>query len=212
MRAIALRSHPDRVVDIFPVNAKFRHRKGFPPMTIRPSVRRTVIALAVTGAAATAVVAAAGTAGAMPTDFNCTSSQVETTLVAGSPGAGQRYASVQFTAKPGETCTLQGALPVTLTGADGVTVTPAPDAADAPAVTVAEGAPASMLLHWTGIEAPENQVRPSSVTVTAPQTTTPRGDVSDPAITLPWNQGPLDASAEAHRLTVGPVTAGPAEE
>ena len=180
-------------------------------MSVRPSVRRTVTALAVTGAAATAVLAVAGTASAMPTDFTCTSSQIDTTLVAGSPGAGQRYAYVQFTAKPGESCTLQGALPIALTGADGVTVTPDPAAADAPAVTVADGAPASMLLHWTGIEAPENQVQPASVTVTAPQTTTPRGDTSDPAITLPWNQGPLDDSADAHGLTVGAVTAGPAQ-
>jgi hypothetical protein len=180
-------------------------------MPARPSLRRTVTALAVTGMAATAVAAAAGTASAMPTDFACTASQIDTTLVAGSPGAGQRYAYVQFTAKPGESCTLQGALPVALTGADGIAVTPDPAAADAPPVTVTDGAPASMQLHWTGIEAPENQVRPASVTVTAPQTTTPRGDTSDPAITLPWNQGPLDDSAEAHGLTVGAVTAGPAQ-
>ncbi|MFJ1768392.1 DUF4232 domain-containing protein [Amycolatopsis sp. NPDC088138] len=177
-------------------------------MTIRPSVRRTVTVLAVTGAAASAVVAGAGAASAMPTDFNCASGQVDTTLVAGDPGAGQRYASVVFTAKPGESCTLPGALPVTLTGADGVTVTADPAAADAPPVTVADGAPASMLLHWTGIEAPENQVSPTSVTVTAPATTTPRGDTFEPAITLPWNQGAVDDSAEAHTLTVGPVTAG----
>ena len=151
-----------------------------------------------TGAAATAVVAASGPAVAMPTDFRCTSSQVDTTLVPGSPGAGQRYASVQFTAKPGESCTLQGALPVALAGAAGITVTHDPSAADAPTVTVADGAPASMLLRWSGIEATENQVQPASVTVTAPQTTTPRDDTSDPAITLPWNQGRLDDSAEAH--------------
>ncbi|WP_328452588.1 DUF4232 domain-containing protein [Amycolatopsis sp. NBC_00438] len=177
-------------------------------MTTRPSIRRTVTVLAVTGAAASAVVVGAGAASAMPTDFNCTSGQVDTTLVAGDPGAGQRYASVVFTAKPGETCTLPGALPVSLTGADGVTVTADPAAADAPPVTVADGAPASMLLHWTGIEAPENQVSPTGVTVTAPATTTPRGDTSDPAITLLWNQGAVDDSAEAHDLTVGPVTAG----
>ncbi|MEA5360156.1 DUF4232 domain-containing protein [Amycolatopsis sp., V23-08] len=177
-------------------------------MTVRPSIRRTVTALAVTGAAASAVVAGAGAASAMPTDFNCTSGQVDTTLVAGDPGAGQRYASVVFTAKPGDSCTLPGSLPVTLTGADGITVTTDPAAADAPPVTVADGAPASMLLHWTGIEAPENQVSPVSVTVTAPATTTPRGDTSDPAITLPWTQGAMDNSTEAHTLTVGPVTAG----
>ncbi|MDT7797554.1 MAG: hypothetical protein QOI78_987, partial [Actinomycetota bacterium] len=36
-------------------------------MTIRPSVRRTVTVLAVTGAAASAIVAGSGAASAMPT-------------------------------------------------------------------------------------------------------------------------------------------------
>jgi hypothetical protein len=159
-------------------------------------------------AGATAVFAGAGTASAMPTDFRCTAGQVDTALLAGDPGAGQRYAYVQFTAKPGVSCNFQGALPVALTGADGITVTPVTE--DAPLVTIADGQSATMLLHWTGIEAPENQARPSSVTVTAPGTTDPRGTDSDPRITLPWNQGPLDNSADAHSLTVGAVTAGAA--
>ena len=159
-------------------------------------------------AGATAVFAGAGTASAMPTDYRCTAGQVDTALLAGDPGAGQRYAYVQFTAKPGVSCNFQGALPVALTGADGVTVTLATDLA--PTVTIADGQSATMLLHWTGIEAPENQAHPSSVTVTAPGTTDPRGTDSDPHITLPWNQGPLDNSADAHSLTVGPVTAGAA--
>ncbi|WP_326566112.1 DUF4232 domain-containing protein [Amycolatopsis rhabdoformis] len=165
----------------------------------------TVTALAGTAVAAVAL-AGAGTASAMPTDFRCTASQVDTTIVAGDPGAGQRYATVVFTAKPGESCNFQGALPVSFTGADGVTVTP-DTTSDAPLVTIADGQQATMLLHWTGIEAPEHQVQPTAITITAPATTTPRGDTSDPRITLPWNQSPLDASAEAHDVTVGPVVA-----
>ena len=61
--------------------------------------------------------------------------------------------------------------------------------------------------HWNGIESPERQVQPASVTVVAPSDTDPRGVPSDPHITLPWNQGALDDSAQAHELIVGPVTA-----
>ncbi|MEU4666878.1 DUF4232 domain-containing protein [Amycolatopsis sp. NPDC023774] len=172
------------------------------------TLRRAATVTALAGAAAASVAfLGAGTASAMPTDFRCTAAQVDTSIVAGDPGAGQRYANVVFTAKPGESCNFQGALPVSFTGADGVTVTPEAGSSDAPLVTIADGQQATMLLHWSGIEAPEHQVQPSAVTITASGTTTPRGDTSDPQITLPWDQSPLDASAEAHTVTVGPVVA-----
>jgi cell division septation protein DedD len=169
-------------------------------------LRRIVAGTAVLGATAAVVLTSAAAASAMPTDFRCTSAQVDTTLVPGSPGAGQRYATVKFTAKPGVTCNFQGSLPVSLTGAPGVTVTN--EAGDAPLVAISDGQSATMLLHWTGIEAPENQVQPASVTVVAPSDTDPRGVTSDPHITLPWNLGAMDDSAQAHELIVGPVTAG----
>lgn len=168
-------------------------------------VRHALAVTAAVGIAATAAVLTAGTATAMPTDFRCTSSQVSTTLVAGDPGAGQRYAQVRFTAKPGETCNLTGALPVQLTGAPGVSVLQ--DDTNAPVVTISDGHSATMLLHWSAIEDPAHQVTPSSVTVTAPASTDPRGNTSDPAITLPWKQGPIDSSAGAHALIVSAVTA-----
>jgi cell division septation protein DedD len=169
-------------------------------------LRRIVAGTAVLGATAAVVLTSAAAASAMPTDFRCTSAQVDTTLVPGSPGAGQRYATVKFTAKPGVMCNFQGSLPVSLTGAPGVTVTN--EAGDAPLVAISDGQSATMLLHWTGIEAPENQVQPASVTVVAPSDTDPRGVTSDPHITLPWNLGAMDDSAQAHELIVGPVTAG----
>src|SRR3954469_22842987 len=169
-------------------------------------LRRIVAGTAVLGATAAVVLTSAAAASAMPTDFRCTSAQVDTTLVPGSPGAGQRYATVKFTAKPGVTCNFQGSLPVSLTGAPGVTVTN--EAGDAPLVAISDGQSATMLLHWTGIEAPENQVQPASVTVVAPSDTDPRGVTSDPHITLPWNLGAMDDSAQAHELIVGPVRAG----
>jgi cell division septation protein DedD len=168
-------------------------------------LRRFVAGTAVLGATAAIVLTSAAAASAMPTDFRCTSAQVDTTLVPGSPGAGQRYALVKFTAKPGVTCNFQGSLPVSLAGAPGITVVN--EGGDAPLVTISDGQSATMLLHWTGIESPENQVQPASVTVVAPSDTDPRGVTSDPHITLPWNQGPMDDSAQAHELIVGPVTA-----
>ena len=171
-------------------------------------LRRIAAGAVILGAAVALV--PAGVASAMPTDFRCTSAQVTTTLVPGSPGAGQRYAYVQFTAKPGQSCNFQGSLPVSLAGAPGIAVTTDADAANAPLVTIADGQSATMLLHWTGIEAPANQVTPDSVTVVAPSDTDPSGVTSDPHITLPWNQGAMDDSAQAHDLIVGAVTAGAA--
>ena len=170
-------------------------------------LRRFAAGTAVLGTATVVALVPVAAASAMPTDFRCTAGQVTTTLLPGEPGAGQRYAQVQFTAKPGVTCNFQGSLPVSLTGAPGIVVTTEDNAANAPLVTISDGQSATMLLHWTGIEAPEDQVTPANVTVVAPSDTDPRGVTSDPNITLPWNLGGLDNSAEAHDLIVGPVTA-----
>ncbi|GAA3437949.1 hypothetical protein [Kutzneria kofuensis] len=52
--------------------------------------------------------------------------------------------------------------------------------------------------------------QPAGLTVVAPNDTDPRGVTSDPNITLPWNLGAVDDSAQPHGLIVGAVTAGPA--
>ncbi|SFO07035.1 DUF4232 domain-containing protein [Amycolatopsis rubida] len=173
------------------------------------TVRTTAAALLVAGAAAGTVALTTGTASAMPTDFNCTSGQVTTKLVYGGAGAGGRDGAVQFTAKPGETCTLPGSLPVDLTGAHDVLVSS--DAApDAPAVEVSNGSSAYLPLHWTAIGAPGEQETPLALTVTAPQETSPRGDTSDPKIDLSWNLGGVDATSGSHTVHTGTMTAGTA--
>lgn len=166
------------------------------------NLRRGLAAGAVLAATAAVGVLGAGPALANPTDQLCQAGQLDTTLVPGSPGAGQRYASVQFTAKPGNSCKLVGPLPVSLQGAPGVAVI-VDDSAAQP-VYVTAGKPAHVLLHWTGIGAPEEQQTPDSITV---------GFVGKGggATKLVWNQGPVDASVESHTLDVGPVLAGPAE-
>jgi hypothetical protein len=171
------------------------------------TLRRTVAALAVAGGAAGLTALAAGTANAMPTDFNCTSGQLATKLVYGGAGAGNREGFLQFTAKPGETCTLPASLPVDLVGAHDVLVDQQVPA-DAPAVRLSNGSSAYLPLHWTAIESSAQQQTPLAIDVTAPQETTPRGDQSDPRITVPWNLGDVDASAASRTIDVGAVTAG----
>lgn len=177
-------------------------------MATRLNVRRAIAVVAVAGAAAAGSALLAGTASAMPTDFNCTSAQIDTSLVWGDPGAGQRYGYVQFTAKPGVRCNIGGALPVSLADAPGVSVVE--DDSPSQFVTIYDGESATMLLHWTGIEARADQVTPTSITVTAPSDEDLAGNVSDPEITLPWTLGPLDNAPEAHTLRVSAVTFGPA--
>ncbi|WP_328604550.1 DUF4232 domain-containing protein [Amycolatopsis sp. NBC_00345] len=176
-------------------------------MNTRTTLRRTVAALAVAGAAAGATALAAGTANAMPTDFNCTSGQITTKLVYGGAGAGNREGFLQFTAKPGETCTLPASVPVDLVGAHDVLVNQQVPA-DAPAVQLTNGSSAYIPLHWTAIDPSSQQQTPLAIDVTAPQETTPRGDQSDPEITVPWSLGGVDTSAASHSVDVGAVTAG----
>ncbi|GAB3893049.1 hypothetical protein GCM10029964_069200 [Kibdelosporangium lantanae] len=149
------------------------------------------------------------TASAMPTDFDCTAGDMNTTLVYGGAGAGNRYAAIQFTANPGVTCTLPGSLPVDLVDAHDVLINnEAP--ADAPPVQLSEGSPAYVPLHWTAIAGPDQQQTPLAVTVTAPQESNPRGDYSDPNISLTWPFSAVDTTPESHTIDVGAVTQGTA--
>ncbi|GAB3744411.1 hypothetical protein GCM10027598_78950 [Amycolatopsis oliviviridis] len=177
-------------------------------MTTRKNIRRSAVVLLVAGAAAGFTVSAAGTAAAMPTDFDCTSGQVTSQLVYGGAGAGGRDAAIQFTAKQGETCTLPGTLPLDLVGAHDVVLSS--DAApDAPRVEISDGSSAYIPLHWSAIGSPQQET-PLAITVTAPQETSPRGDTSDPRITLPWDFGAVNAAPESHTIRTGAVTAGTA--
>ena len=167
-------------------------------MSSRTTVR-AIAAAALAGLALAGSVAAAGMASAAPADHPCTADQVVTSLHAGDPGAGQRYAYVQFTAKAGQSCTLQGALPVNLADAPGITVSD--DRSTSSVVTIADGRSARMLLHWTGIEDSAHQVTPSTVRIALAENT---------AIVLPWSQGAMDDSADAHDMFVSSVEAGAA--
>jgi hypothetical protein len=171
-------------------------------MNIRNTVRRTVTGVVVAGAAIGVSTVAAGTASATPADHLCSANEVTTTLLPGSPGAGQRYASVQFTAKPDQGCSLRGTLELHLDGAPNVMVGNPSDTG--PLVTIANGQSANMLLHWSAIDAPQQQQTPTAITVTFP------GDESSApsSVTLPWQQGPMDTSENTTGLTAQTIQSG----
>jgi hypothetical protein len=169
----------------------------------RTTVRTGIAAAAVLGASVVGAGLWAGTASAMPNEA-CNADQLTTTIVHGDPGAGQRYAEVQFTAKAHQYCQLKGNLPMTLVGAHDVLLAPSADSA-ATVVHLSPGKSAHVLLHWTGIADEAQQETPNAITVQTP------GDRGQ-SVTLQWNQGSVDASPESHSIDVGVVEAGPAQQ
>ena len=159
--------------------------------TRNPRVRAAALTgAAVLGMAALAAAAAPGAAAA-PTSGACTTSDLSVRLLAGSPGAGQRFATVVLTDTGGRTCTVTGYGGLALLGAPGQGVptdlrrvpTPAPAT-----VTLSPGASARSLLHWTVVPAANEtgtacEPTPTTVVVTPPDQTT--------AALRPWTFGPV---------------------
>jgi hypothetical protein len=148
------------------------------------NVRRGVAAVAALTAVAGIAVWGAGVASATTTGAaQCNADQLAITLVNGEPGAGNRYAALQFTALPGQYCQLYGVLAFTLAYASGVNVVV--DSSGAAPVDLTPGQSANEQLHWVSVQAPANQVIPGSLTV---QAAGPLGDT----VTLQWTEGPVD--------------------
>lgn len=141
------------------------------------------------GAAAVSLAPLAGaTTTATP---QCSTSDLSTQLKAGSPGAGQRFATVVLTNVSGRTCTVGGYGGVGLLGAprQGVPTDLRRVASPAPAtVTLSPGGSARSLLHWTIVPASDENAstcQPTAVTVvvTPPNQTT--------SALRPWTFGPV---------------------
>ena len=135
--------------------------------------------------------AAAGSAGAAPATGRCSTADLSVQLKPGSPGAGQRYATVVLTSTSGHACTVRGYGGLALLGAPGQGVptdlrrlpSPGPQT-----VSLAPGGSARSLLHWTVVPAgdePGTACEPSATTVvvTPPDQTT--------AALVPWTFGPV---------------------
>lgn len=171
---------------------------------MKPTVRhRRVRAVALAGAAAAAlaglgvvVVPAAAASSTLP---ECRTADLGVALKAGSPGAGQRYATVVLTNTSGRTCTVTGYGGLGLLGAPGQGVptdlrrepSPAPRA-----VPLAPGGSARSLLHWAVVPAgdePGAACEPTATTVvvTPPDQTT--------AALRPWTFGPVCQHGMIHQ-------------
>lgn len=125
------------------------------------------------------------------TTASCRTADLSIRLEPGSPGAGQRYATVVLTNSSSRTCTVHGYGGVALLGAPGQGVPtdlrrvadPAPQT-----VSLAGGASARSLLHWGVVPAddePGTECEPTATTVVV----TPPDQTS--AALLPWTFGPV---------------------
>jgi hypothetical protein len=132
------------------------------------------------GAAAVSLAPFAGATTTATTTPQCSTADLSAQLKAGSPGAGQRYATVVLTNTSGRTCTVYGYGGLGLLGAprQGVPTDLRRVPSPAPAtVTLSPGGSARSLLHWTIVPASDENAttcQPTAVTavVTPPNQTT----------------------------------------
>ena len=158
---------------------------------MRRTSRRAVLAVAVVlglGTLGTAGVSAAGATTAATAQ--CSTADLSGQLKPGSPGAGQRYATVVLTNRSGHTCTVGGYGGLGLLGSprQGVPTDLRRVASPAPTtVSLAPGGSVRSLLHWTVIQAGDEPAvcEPTAATVAL----TPPNQTS--ALLLPWTFGPV---------------------
>jgi hypothetical protein len=163
------------------------------PRRVRQAAAAAAAALAVGTAgvllAPTAGAATATTAASTPPQ--CSTAGLGVQLKAGSPGAGQRYATVVLTNTSGRTCTVRGYGGLALLGAprQGVPTDLRRVASPAPAtVTLTPGRSARSLLHWTVIPATNENGRTCEPTAVAVVVTPPNQTT---AAVRPWTFGPV---------------------
>jgi hypothetical protein len=150
-------------------------------------------AIGLVGAAALGIgllsAAAAPAAGASSTTAECSTATLTARLLPGSPGAGQRYATVVLTNTGGRTCSVTGYGGLALLGAPGQGVptdlrrvaSPAPQT-----VTLAPGVSARSLLHWTVVPAVDENGAACEPTATGVVVTPPD---QTSALLRPWSFG-----------------------
>jgi hypothetical protein len=162
-------------------------RSGF------PTHRTRQVAIAATAVLALGWLGLAGApqAGAAAAPGRCTTADLAVQLKPGSPGAGQRYATVVLTNTGSSSCTVHGYGGLALLGApaQGVPTDLRRVAQTTPGtVLLPPGGSARSLLHWTVVPAddetgPTCQPTATAVVLTPPNETT--------AVLRPWTFGPV---------------------
>ena len=145
-----------------------------------------------TGALTTAT--AGSTSGTPSRPDRCSTGDLTASLVPGSPGAGQRYATLVLTNRSGTSCTVHGYGGLGLAGPHGEQLPTRQVRVSAPApttVTLQPRGSVSAQLHWAAVPAPGDsqtgncQPVPTTLRVIPPDETT--------ALSVPWDQGPVCA-------------------
>ena len=153
----------------------------------RRSRQFAVIGAVLLGLASLTALAVPSASAAAPRE--CTTAQLSAQLKPGSPGAGQRYATVVLTNRSASTCTERGYGGLALLGApgQGVPTDLRRVSSPAPTVVLAPGASVRSLLHWgavpAGNEGATCEPTATAVVVTPPDQTT--------ALLQPWTFGPV---------------------
>jgi hypothetical protein len=121
----------------------------------------------------------------------CHTSELSGSLTAGSPGAGQRYATVALRNTGGRACTVHGFGGLGLAGSDGhaLPTHQVRSGGPAPTVLLAPGATVRSALHWSVVTGPGDsstgacQPTPATLRVIPP-------DETD-ALSVAWTMGPV---------------------
>jgi len=135
--------------------------------------------------------ALATTAGATTTTPQCSTAMLDAQLKAGSPGAGQRFATVVLTNVGGQTCTVAGYGGLGLLGLprQGVPTDLRREPSPAPTtVVLVPGGSARSLLHWTVVPAPDESQTTCEPTAATAVVTPPNQTTS---MLRPWTFGPV---------------------
>jgi hypothetical protein len=158
---------------------------------MRRTSRPAVLAVAAALGLGTLGMASAQAAGATTAPAQCSTADLSAHLKAGSPGAGQRFATVVLTNTSTHTCTVGGYGGLGLLGAprQGVPTDLQRVASPSPTtLTVNPGGSVRSLLHWTVIAAadePGATCEPTAATVVV----TPPNQSA--ALLQPWTFGPV---------------------
>jgi hypothetical protein len=158
---------------------------------MRRTSRRAAVAGAVVLGLGTLGMASVPAAGATTASTQCSTADLSAQLKAGSPGAGQRFATVVLTNTSTRTCTVGGYGGLGLLGAprQGVPTDLQRVASPSPTtLTVSPGGSVRSLLHWTAIAAADEPGAPCEPTGATIVVTPPNQSA---ALLRPWTFGPV---------------------
>jgi hypothetical protein len=145
-----------------------------------------------TGASASSTGAATDTSGASTALSRCHTGDLTASLQPGSPGAGQRYATLALTDSGDRPCTIHGFGGLGLAGPGGAPVPTKQVRVTDPTpgtITLRPGATATSQLHWGAVAGPGDTQSGNCQPVATTLRVIPPDETQ--ALSVPWDQGPV---------------------